>query len=611
MTGYTRTLIKDFKCLECSVCLQDYALPSRVPQVLNCGHTFCSSCLEQVANAGKFRCPTCREESSATEIRVNFALRDALVGKESPSTVAAARIIEAEAIDPPTEDEEAVTLRMAATGAEDEMLISIVPPLGSVRTPSDICCVVDVSTSMAAEAMLADGAGVSVSHGLALIDIVKHALRTVIHLLNGRDRLALVAYSNTASVILELTPMTKEGQQRAELRLHQLLPDGMTNIWAGLEAGIQLLAAASDGMRLQHLLLLTDGIPNINPPRGIVPMLKRLKEKSGGRLPCSVNTFGFGYELDSELLHELARLGSASYAFIPDAGFVGTVFVNAVTNLLVTMGANPVLKLTASGGISLSPCAVPGGLAIKQAAGGLQVDLSGLQFGQSRHVLLRPSVTSDAHSAISLTLEYDTRSRARRSVSLSCMLRDLLPAEEGIAQKSRVLLVDGVRMAMSTLKQTQLDKLKEVPLPLPKAQEQIAELESSIRALGGSSEAVEALLEDLSGQVAEAFSREEWYTRWGVHFLPSLLCAHASQQCNNFKDPGVQHYGGDLFADLRDQADEVFCSLEAPKPQLRSPPPPPPVQMEATPTSPPVRPAGAVRTAPLVDMSRYYDASAG
>lgn len=340
-------------------------------------------------------------------------------------------------------------------------------------------------------------------------------------------------------------------------------------------------------------------------------MLKRLKEKSGGRLPCSVNTFGFGYELDSELLHELARLGSASYAFIPDAGFVGTVFVNAVTNLLVTMGANPVLKLTASGGISLSPCAVPGGLAIKQAAGGLQVDLSGLQFGQSRHVLLRPSVTSDAHSAISLTLEYDTRSRARRSVSLSCMLRDLLPAEEGIAQKSRVLLVDGVRMAMSTLKQTQLDKLKEVPLPLPKAQEQIAELESSIRALGGSSEAVEALLEDLSGQVAEAFSREEWYTRWGVHFLPSLLCAHASQQCNNFKDPGVQHYGGDLFADLRDQADEVFCSLEAPKPQLRSPPPPPPVQMEATPTSPPVRPAGAVRTAPLVDMSRYYDASAG
>lgn len=29
--------------------------------------------------------------------------------------------------------------------------------------------------------------------------------------------------------------------------------------------------------------------------------------------------------------------GSGTFAFIPDAGFVGTVFVNAMSNLLVTM----------------------------------------------------------------------------------------------------------------------------------------------------------------------------------------------------------------------------------------------------------------------------------
>ncbi|CAE7672001.1 ITIH5 [Symbiodinium pilosum] len=453
---------------------------------------------------------------------------------------------------------------------------------------------------MAAEAMLADGAGVSVSHGLALLDIVKHALRTVIQLLNGKDRLAIVAYSNTASVILELTPMTPEGQQRAELRLHQLIPDGMTNLWAGLETGIQLLAAASDGLRLQHLLLLTDGIPNINPPRGIVPMLKRLKDKCGGRLPCSVNTFGFGYELDSELLHELARLSSASYAFIPDAGFVGTVFVNAVTNLLVTMGANPVLTLTADQGASLPLCAVPGGLVVKQVAGGLQVELSSLQFGQTRHVLVRGAPITGALSA---NLDYCTRNRNRRNASLTCRLCQLPAAEGSIDQKARVLLVDGVRMAMSALKQTNLDKLKDMPLPLPTAQEQIKQLETSIRALGGISEAVEALLEDLSGQVAEAFSREEWYTRWGIHFLPSLLCAHACQQCNNFKDPGVQHYGGELFGDLRDKADEVFCNLEAPKPQPR------PSLPKALPA--PAAPSRPVQAARVVDMSVYYDASAG
>jgi hypothetical protein len=34
---------------------------------------------------------------------------------------------------------------------------------------------------------------------------------------------------------------------------------------------------------------------------------------------CQINTFGFGYELDCALLHELAVLGGGTYAFIPDA----------------------------------------------------------------------------------------------------------------------------------------------------------------------------------------------------------------------------------------------------------------------------------------------------
>lgn len=36
--------------------------------------------------------------------------------------------------------------------------------------------------------------------------------------------------------------------------------------------------------------------------------------------------------------------------------------------------------------------------------------------------------------------------------------------------------------------------------------------------------------------------------------------------CNNFKDPGVQHYGqGSLFSSVRDEMDTIFCNLPAPK----------------------------------------------
>jgi len=44
--------------------------------------------------------------------------------------------------------------------------------------------------------------------------------------------------------------------------------------------------------------------------------------------------------------------------------------------------------------------------------------------------------------------------------------------------------------------------------------------------------------------------------------------AHLLQQCNNFKDPGVQHYAGKLFTSIRDEVDEAFCKLPPPKPSL-------------------------------------------
>merc|ERR1711998_701323 len=72
-------------------------------------------------------------------------------------------------------------------------------------------------------------------------------------------------------------------------------------------------------------------------------------------------------------------------------------------------------------------------------------------------------------------------------------------------------------------------------------------------------ERMDALLTDLDGQVCEALSRDDYFQKWGQHYLPSLRLAHLHQQCNNFKDPGVQHY-----------ADEFFLQLPPPKPSIKT-----------------------------------------
>jgi len=123
----------------------------------------------------------------------------------------------------------------------------------------------------------------------------------------------------------------------------------------------------------------------------------------------------------------------------------------------------------------------------------------------------------------------------------------------------------------------------------------VAELKQYLSSNGDDTK-TKSLLEDLEGQVSQALSRVDWFKKWGRHYLPSLMGAHLFQQCNNFKDPGVQNYGGEIFTKIRDQADDIFLKLPPPEPSLLPPPPP-----KSSPAAASYVPAAAV------DMSRYYD----
>ena len=235
-------------------------------------------------------------------------------------------------------------LAITSSWADGYAHISIRPPEGvGIRAPCDICCVVDTSGSMSTEVEI-QGASDKEKYGLSQLDLVKHALKTIIHSLTEHDRLSIVSFSNSATVLFRLRQMDDDGRSSALAALERLTDGGQTNIWDGLRTGLDVLA---EGQRTSGsnvaLFLLTDGCPNVEPPRGHLPTLAAYKTKTN--FTCSINTFGFGYNLESKLLEDLAQMGNiGSYAFIPDGSFVGTVFVNAISNLLTTAATN--LRLT-------------------------------------------------------------------------------------------------------------------------------------------------------------------------------------------------------------------------------------------------------------------------
>lgn len=122
------------------------------------------------------------------------------------------------------------------------MAASVKPPDGTTRTPVDIVCVIDVSGSMGINATVQNAAE---ANNLSILDIVKHAVQTIIATLQPCDRLGLVTYSTQSTKVFGLTQMNEEGKAKAKQDLSTLDANGQTNLWAGLLTGLDIINEGS------------------------------------------------------------------------------------------------------------------------------------------------------------------------------------------------------------------------------------------------------------------------------------------------------------------------------------------------------------------------------
>ena len=209
--------------------------------------------------------------------------------------------------------------------------VKINSPQDSITLETLFICLIDISGSMGSEALIDNS---TESHGFSRLDLVKHSLKTIISTTNETDYVSLITFSDLAQVIMEPFQMSSMNKTTANNIIDDLHPTNTTNIWDALRLGIEISNNPEFKNKNISLLLFTDGVPNNNPPRGIINSLEKLVDKTSREYV--INTFGFGYDLDSILLRQIADIGKGSYSFIPDATMVGTIFVNFIANSLLT-----------------------------------------------------------------------------------------------------------------------------------------------------------------------------------------------------------------------------------------------------------------------------------
>jgi len=97
-------------------------------------------------------------------------------------------------------------LRIYHLPSANGLLVKVQPPrepldANLVHVPCDIVLVIDVSGSMISEAPVPGDPGETKEcYGLSVLDLTKHAARTIMETLNEHDRLGIVTFSDEAKV---------------------------------------------------------------------------------------------------------------------------------------------------------------------------------------------------------------------------------------------------------------------------------------------------------------------------------------------------------------------------------------------------------------------------
>lgn len=185
----------------------------------------------------------------------------------------------------------------------------------SERQPVHMIMLVDASGSMDSDNKL---------------DSVKRSLQVMLLLLSEQDRLSLVKFDDTSSVILnKVTPNAQE-REAISYKIAGLRTDGSTNMSAGLLDSRDLVEAS--GGRKQGLILLTDGHANVGvcDQAGLLRIARLMLEEKPG---LSITTVGYGVDHNTELLTEIARVGGGAYNVVKDLNDVASTFGDVLGGL--------------------------------------------------------------------------------------------------------------------------------------------------------------------------------------------------------------------------------------------------------------------------------------
>jgi len=460
---------------------------------------------------------------------------------------------------------------------------NIVPetfPKDCEHLSQDVVLIIDHSGSMGSNLEAKSEDGNLLENGFSVQDIVNHAAKTVTKTLDSKSRLSIIVFDSVVDVITSLMPMSDINKSTSINRINSIQPRSQTNIYAAIEKAIEILDERTDKSNNSAILMLTDGIPNIEPARGTVDTLQKLRHKKNFTAP--IYTFGFGYSLRRGLLYDIAKSSNGGYGHIPDGTMIATVFCNFIATVLSTVVMNLQLHIVTS---NYSNIKLMGDTARNITDNEIIYDLGTVQYQQTRDIILEVSETS----SIQYYFTYKIGGASYQSDYYNYEITSCSPSPSFNDNLYRCQLIESIRCMINYATSKNFTEVNDA---FQKIKEALTSAPSSVAITG----MLQNLIGDNSseGQIKLAVD-EKYFNKWGEYYLDQLSRSLNQQIKPNFKDTACI-FGGDVFNQIVDKSSDIFDSI------------PPPTPSNAVGSRYPYTSNGPTTPARPVDMSVYNNA---